>query len=286
MLTSPDQEVFEDAIWDLYDHVLNVDTVSPATVPAVPFIARLAAAGVRSPALLYMLGRIAAADHADDGSPDEAHAAVVTQLPLLLPMLTHDDAEVRQLAVWVVAQCRGSDLAPKALWARWREERHASVRADLVFALALLDPARATGMAAGLLTSAEPDKVRIAAVAVSLRLGGAWTDEARDTVLSLLPVGDRFGESPWIREPLVEIVHDVAERGDIPQAIEMLEIGLKAVGLTDPAARDELLLAAKSVGDEVAETRARMLPVLLPLLKIPDESQRVMRYLRAWSVFG
>ncbi|TQK44358.1 hypothetical protein FBY35_5860 [Streptomyces sp. SLBN-118] len=48
-LTSPDPDYSDEAIEDLYDRVLNQETVLPATVPTVPFIARLAAAGVRPP---------------------------------------------------------------------------------------------------------------------------------------------------------------------------------------------------------------------------------------------
>ncbi|MFF7209788.1 hypothetical protein ACFZAU_04515 [Streptomyces sp. NPDC008238] len=105
-LTSADQETADEAAEELWDSLVHQGTVYRATVPAVPFLVRLAVAGVRRAELLCMVGAVAeSADEYDPERPGAAHAAVVEQLPLLLPLLSDDDAESRRWAAWVVARC-------------------------------------------------------------------------------------------------------------------------------------------------------------------------------------
>ncbi|WP_026251557.1 MULTISPECIES: hypothetical protein [unclassified Streptomyces] len=58
-LAATDEESAEEAEQELWSSLVHQGTVYRATVPAVPFLARLAAAGVRGAELLGMLGAIA-----------------------------------------------------------------------------------------------------------------------------------------------------------------------------------------------------------------------------------
>ncbi|MFI0999833.1 hypothetical protein ACIP10_35720 [Streptomyces galbus] len=117
-LASTDVDTSQEALEDLYGLLLDLgSTATPATVRAVPRIARLCAAGLRTSALLFFLGSVAASDQEKGIPPGAARASVTAQLPLLLPLLAHEEAEVRQLAVWAVAQCRSPENSGQGLLA-------------------------------------------------------------------------------------------------------------------------------------------------------------------------
>ncbi|MFE0517054.1 HEAT repeat domain-containing protein [Streptomyces sp. NPDC058964] len=123
-VTASDEETAAEAEQELWSGIVHQGTVYGATAAAVPFLARLAAAGVRRGNLLGMLGAIAESgdEHRLD-QPGAARAAVVAHLPLMLPLLSDSDAEVRQCAAWAVARC-GQTAGPDgrtALRRRWAE---------------------------------------------------------------------------------------------------------------------------------------------------------------------
>ncbi|MEV8432962.1 hypothetical protein [Streptomyces chartreusis] len=106
-LADDDPETAGAALNELYGNIWHQGTVYTATVEAVPFLARLAAAGYRSADVLVLLGSIAESED-EYGVPRGAcRAAVAAQMPVVLPLLDAGDAQVRQGAAWVCGHAAG-----------------------------------------------------------------------------------------------------------------------------------------------------------------------------------
>ncbi|SEC06970.1 hypothetical protein [Streptomyces sp. KS_5] len=114
-LADDDPETAGAALHELYGNIWHQGTVYAATVEAVPYLARLAAAGYRSADVLVLLGSIAESED-EYGVPRGAcRAAVAAQLPLVLPLLDAGDAQVRQGAAWVCGHAAGGERTWSAL---------------------------------------------------------------------------------------------------------------------------------------------------------------------------
>ncbi|MFI2366722.1 hypothetical protein [Promicromonospora sp. NPDC019610] len=222
---SVDPSVSEDGIYGLYELLVGGRVVGPITLAAVPYVADLVEEEVGDLSeLLRLLGAIA--DSNDEvGIPEgSARAAVVNELPLLLHFLEHQAAEVRRQAVYAVAQCRQPEGSIHALLARWDTEQEDAVRADLLFALALLDSERTIA----LLTNAnshEATPVRMAAHFIGIDLGLPWKAKSRDDMLALLQVGERLDGSPWVdmyEGPLQALVERMWTQGYADAAVDLL----------------------------------------------------------------
>ncbi|MFF4712554.1 hypothetical protein ACFY2V_14275 [Streptomyces eurythermus] len=291
-LAAGDEEAAAEAEQGVWDSLVHQGTVYPATVRAVPFLARLAAAGVRTADLLGVLGVIA--DGADERAldrPGAAHAAVVAQLPLLLPLLSDGTAEVRQCAAWTVAQC-GPDAGPAARTAlrwRWAAETDPVVRADVLTACVLVDPDAAEELCAAGLGPAEPAPVRVAAVLAGVEAGRPWDAALAATVAALAPLERHTEGSQWDREPLRDLVVALYERGEAAAATEVvasaLDRGVAAVraGADPGPAVTEATWAAETLALRSRSAPRRLLPAMLPLLDFPATAGTVITALRDWS---
>ncbi|MFE7441554.1 hypothetical protein ACFU7X_13955, partial [Streptomyces chartreusis] len=114
-LADDDPEKAGAALNELYGNIWHQGTVYAATVEAVPFLARLAAAGYRSADVLVLLGSIAESED-EYGVPRGAcRTAVAAQLPLVLPLLDAGDAQVRQGAAWACGHAAGGSRTWAAL---------------------------------------------------------------------------------------------------------------------------------------------------------------------------
>jgi HEAT repeat len=105
-LTSASEEAGE-AFDTLCGSICHQGSVYSATRYAVPFLAKIAVAGIRTVAVLGSLGGIAGSD--DERGlevPGAARAAVAGQIGVLAPLLADPDAEVRATAVWALTQCQ------------------------------------------------------------------------------------------------------------------------------------------------------------------------------------
>jgi hypothetical protein len=222
---SADPSVAEDAVYGLYELLVGGRVVGPITLAAVPYVTDLVQAEAGDIAeLLRLLGSIA--DSNDEvGIPEgSARAAVVNELPVLAHFLEHHDPEVRRQAAYAVAQCRQPEKSVSALLARWDNEREEAVRADLLFALALLDSQRT----ATLLTSVQPNgaaAVRMAALFTGIDVGLPWRTESSDGMLALLRVGERLDGSPWVDRyegPLQALVERMWNHGYADAAVDLL----------------------------------------------------------------
>ncbi|NKQ24099.1 hypothetical protein [Streptomyces galbus] len=280
-LASTDVDTSQEALEDLYGLLLDLgSTATPATVQAVPWIARLCAAGLRTSALLFFLGSVAASDQEKGIPPGAARASVTAQLPLLLPLLAHEEAEVRQLAVWAVAQCRSPENSGQALAARWEREDEPCVRRDVLFGIALLDALSARRLMPTALAAGRPDEVRIAALVVLPDTGLAWTAELTAATVSLLPASDRIGRTPWLTDPFPDLVERLVQRGQLDDAMDVVTAALRAEGEDGAGARKEAVWGARTLGEHRPEVRLRLLPDLLALVDDPGTAADLL--VSAW----
>lgn len=308
-LADDDPETAGAALNELYGNIWHQGTVYAATVEAVPFLARLAAAGYRSADVLVLLGSIAESED-EYGVPRGAcRTAVAAQLPLVLPLLDAGDAQVRQGAAWACGHAAGGSRTWAALegagpglegtrpvsdgtrpvlegtWAalerRWVVEGEPLVRAELLAAMVRLDPAAAVGEATAALDPTGPAELRLAGVLACLDAGLPWSAVHHDTVLKLLPADDlvsgRFDEDR--REPLQAIVDILLRRAtadDREAAFGLLEA---ALALPGPDARAEAVWAADHACINSRSAPGRLLPSLVRLLGDPSAAPGVLRLL-------
>ncbi|MFE0627568.1 hypothetical protein ACFW3D_11385 [Streptomyces sp. NPDC058864] len=292
-LASPDQEAADEAAQELWSSIVHQGSVYRATLPAVPFLARLTTAGVRRAELLCMVGAVAAgADEGDPERPGGARAAVVAQLPLLLPLLADADAEVRKWAAWAVAQCgpaAGAE-ALAALRARWESGTGPVERAEVLTACAAVGPGTADDLCAAAARASEPPQVRVAALLAVVDTGRPWDDALGAVVAELSPLGPHVVDDPWDRQPLRALVTGLHERGDFRAAIDVavsaLEGAVEAVraGADPKAAAGEATWAAGSLALRSRTAPALLLPAMLPLLDHPDAAGDVIDAIREWAV--
>lgn len=200
-LAGDDKDAADAALGDLYASILHQGSVYEASAKAVPFLARLAAGGVRTVDLLALLGGIAeGGTEFDDGDgageSDEAacRRAVVGQLPLLLDSVASDVPEVRQCAVWAAAMTGAAGRALPVLRERAAVEEVPLVRAELLFALAHLDAAGTAAAATEAVGPDHPGELRIAALLACVDGGLPWGPLHHEAMLSLLPADGLVAE--------------------------------------------------------------------------------------------
>ncbi|MFE2845780.1 hypothetical protein ACFXKS_19860 [Streptomyces scopuliridis] len=277
-LAGADEEEAGEALGELYSCILHQGSVYEASARAVPYLAGLAAAGVRTDDLLVLLGGIAESEAVYDGTPPgECQAAVIGQLPLILPLVDAEDAVVRQAAVWAVARTGAVEPVLPVLLRRREREEEPLVRAELLAGAVLLDQAGAA--AADLVTAAleagEPGELRIAAVLGSLDLGLPWTGTHHQAVLSLLPadplVADRFDLERT--EPLHRIVEALLDRdtsADREAAFALLDFALR---VPNDEVRAEALWATEQACVSSRSAPARLANPLIALLDDPASAR-------------
>ncbi|MCM2392780.1 hypothetical protein [Streptomyces albipurpureus] len=269
-----DEEQATDAFDQLWASILHQGTVYGATAAAVPYLARLAAADVRPAEMLALLGGIA--DSEDEfglPAPGACRAAVVTQLPLILGLLDSVADDVRRLAVWTAGRSGCASALP-ALRNRWmgQLEKQPTVRAELLAALAHLDPQGSEEDIRSGLAASEPAELRVSAVMATADAGLPFLPIHRDTLVSLLPAAAHVaGRSDQERtEPLRHVVDVLLRRdtdADRAAAYRLLEAALL---LVEPDAREEALWAAEHACVISRGAPARLAPALVPLLADPS----------------
>lgn len=290
-LTATDPQTVAEAEDELWGSLVHQGTVYEATVVAVPFLARLSAAGVRSANLLAMLGAIAEStdEHGLD-RPGAARAAVVAQLPLILPLLSDEAPEVRQCAAWTVAQCgqAAGSAARAALRRRWEAEADPVVRADVLTACVLVDRDASEELCTAALCATEPPPVHVAALLASVHAGHPWDSGLAAVVAVLAPLERHMAGGQWEREPLKALAAGLYERGDVDAAIGVvvsaLDRAVEAVraGADPESAAAEATWAAESLALRSRTAPARLLPAMLPLLDTPA-ARDVVAALRDWA---
>ncbi|MFI1933512.1 HEAT repeat domain-containing protein [Streptomyces sp. NPDC020330] len=279
-LAGDDDPAAEEAQSELYGSILHQGSVYEASAMAVPFLARIAAAGIRTVDVLLLIGGVAeggtdpgpGAEPAGGGAAGESdeaacRRAVVAQLPLLLASVEHQDRAVRQAAAWAAGWTgtAGAALAVPALRERAAVETDPLVRAELLTSLVELDPEGAAPAAARAVGPDSPPELRIAAVMACVDAGLPWTRDQHEAVLDLLPLdrlaADRHDHSR--NEPLHAISLALLERdteADREAVFALLDAALRS---DDPEARTEAVWAATTACELSRSAPARLAPALI-----------------------
>ncbi|WP_330342355.1 HEAT repeat domain-containing protein [Streptomyces sp. NBC_00557] len=263
------EDAQEEVISELYSCILHQGTVYSASVDAVPYLARIAAAGrPGTTEVLGLLGGLAESDDEWQIAPGAVRAAVATQIPLLTTLLAHEDVNVRLLTAWTLGHTRDTEAAPAALLSRWTAEADPGVRAELLIALGRVDISGAAVEARALLGADTPAPLRLAALLVTLDAGEPWTDAHHGAALGLLPARgftvDRY--SMHHREPLHTIVDSLLRReteADREAAFALLDTALRD---GRPEVRTEALSAADHACYLSRSAPRRLVPAIVPLV--------------------
>src|SRR5262245_33350763 len=182
----------DEALSGLFSSLCHQGSVYPASVAAVPFLARTAAAGLLTREVLVLLGSIAGSvDERGLSVPGGARAAVAAQATLLAPLLADRDPEVRATAVWALTQAPEPALITR-LRERWEAETHPVVRATVLKALTLLAPDLAAPLASEVLTEPVPAAggLLLIAAAACLAAGQPWTDRLHAAATAWMADGE------------------------------------------------------------------------------------------------
>ncbi|MFE1291512.1 HEAT repeat domain-containing protein [Streptomyces sp. NPDC058751] len=290
--TGEDPEDAAEAEQDLWGSLVHQGSVYEATVVAVPFLARLAAAGVRREKLLGVLGAVAeSTDECGQVRPGAARAAVVAQLPLMVPLLSDDVPEVRQWAAWAVGQCgrAAAPAASAALRRRWETETDPVVRADVMSAYVRIDRAAAEELCGAALSESEAPPVRVAGLLAAVDTGRPWDGELAEAVAALAPLKRHTADSLWERTPLWALAAALYERGGVDEAIDLVVAALEravraARDDADPRpAVTEATWAAESLARRSRTAPARLLPAMLPLLDDEATAGDVLEAVCQWG---
>ncbi|WTY31011.1 HEAT repeat domain-containing protein [Streptomyces anulatus] len=287
-LAGDDDAAAEEAQSELYGSILHQGSVYEASAKAVPFLARIAAAGIRTADALLLIGGIAEGGTDPDPGPDPGpnpgsdpagsgavresdevacRRAVVAQLPLLLASVEHQDRAVRQAAAWAAGWTgtAGAALAVPALRDRAAIETDPLVRAELLTSLVELDPEGSASAAAGAVGPDSPPELRIAAVMACADIGLPWTRDHHEAVLDLLPLdrlaADRYDHSR--NEPLHDICLTLLGRdteADREAVFALLDAALRRA---DPEARTEAVWVATTACEISRSAPARLAPALI-----------------------
>ncbi|MFD7533050.1 hypothetical protein ACFV8E_36535 [Streptomyces sp. NPDC059849] len=248
-LAGDSDEAASEAVSELYGSILHQGSVYGATARAVPYLARLAGAGYRTEDLVALLGGIAEGG-ADGGDSDEAacRAAVVGELALLLTTVDAEAPGLRRAAVWAAAMTGAAEQVLPVLHRRWKTETDPLVRAELLGAMAHLDPSGTAGTATAALAADEPGEVRIAALLACVDGGLPWGAAHHGAMLSLLPVNGLVEDRMDLErnEPLQYVVEALLLRdtaADRDATYTLLDAALRGA---DPEAREEALWAAET----------------------------------------
>lgn len=269
-LASEDADIAAEAEYDLADSIVHQGSVYPATVAAVPFLARAAAAGIRTEGVLDLLWLIAASadthalepalEHAPEPA-DAARRAVADQGELLVPLVAAPDAGVRAASAWVLATTRDAGRFTAVLAERWQAETDADVRAVLLHALHVLDPETAKTFAGQALAAEQPPHVRMIATYVLAEGGAPWDAEMDGVAARWLADPPATHGRPW-RLQFQDLVKVVLRAHGAAAAVALITPALR-VGTVVP---DEVRLRAVDSAQLLIRRSRRATPLLLPLL--------------------
>jgi HEAT repeats len=218
----------DEAAEELFGRLFHQGSVYPATPYAVPFLARVAAAGFSTITLLQLLGCIGDSDDERGlAVPGGARAALAAQTDVLAPLLGDPYDAVRATAVWALAQSRAPGRLVPLLRERWNAEPHPAVRANILKAVSVLDPETAASIAADQVAGQGDAGLRLIAARACVAAGQPWSDRLHDAATAWMADGDVLPGYPWGRgDAFTELVIALAAQGDTGAAVRLVTEGL------------------------------------------------------------
>jgi hypothetical protein len=258
----------ESALSDLWSCICHQGSVYPATVPAVPFLAEIAAAGVSTVGVLRLLGSIAqSVDPRDAVDPIGVRAAVDACLDLIVPMVEGPDPDTRAAAMFVLAHSGPVERVWPLLLDRWQVEADPAMRAEALHALIRLDSAAAADLAEEILdekpTGTDGDGLlRVSAALAWIRAGRALDERVLAAGAAQIP--DEVQLSHWHEgsDLFGLVVEEMAERYGTQAAIEFVVKALSAAHEGPAETARQRLWAAR---DLIVAYRSATAPLTKPI---------------------
>lgn len=209
-LVSGDEEQAAEAVYELYGTIWHQGSVYPATIPAVPFLVRIAvsgAAGAQTPELLGLLADIASSsDPRGVEDRDAVRSAVGAHTETIAGLLEHPDAPTRAAALFVLVHASSPSRIRPLILQRWDAETEALPRAEVLRAMMRVDSETAAVLAGGVLSAGASGDLpgdavlRLSAALAWIRAGRAMDERVRDAALNgergaVRPVHHRAGRA-------------------------------------------------------------------------------------------
>ncbi|GAA1981784.1 hypothetical protein GCM10009838_48870 [Catenulispora subtropica] len=279
-LASDDPGRAHKAVAGLWGSLCHQGSVYLATPFAVPFLARLAAAGVRTTGLLALLGSIAESRGTRASDPaDAARRAVADACGPLVPLLAADDPEVRSTTGWMLAQTRRGDLFAAAVAERWEHEPDTDVRCGLLRALHQLDPELVGGFAS-VVGAEQPPELRMVAAYVLTATGAPW-DAAMFAAATAWMTHEREArrDLPW-NTRFQDLVEVVFRQHGVDTAVSVVAHALGTDGPVPESVRLRGIDAAQDLVGRSRHASVLLVPLLAPLAGPDKVGVRALEVLR------
>ncbi|MEY9928791.1 hypothetical protein ABH926_003430 [Catenulispora sp. GP43] len=275
-LAGGDAEQAEEAVYELYGTIWHQGSVYPATVPAVPFLAAIAAsgaAGTQTPRVLRLLGDIAASrDPRGVEDPAAVRSAVAAQVEVVAGLLDDREAEARAAAQFVLVHAGERQRVRSLILEHWHgdaEALHAMMRVDAEKAADLADE----------VVSDDP-LLTVSCALAWIRAGRPVDERVREAALTPIPADSELWCWNDEGELFDQVISALAERLGARAAVELLTEALDRIGDGPAESVDSylstarwLIVSYRSAPALLAEPLARL---LAETVARPDLARRVV----------
>jgi hypothetical protein len=275
-LVSGDDELADEAMYELYGNIWHQGSVYPATIPAVPYLVAIAvarAAGKQTPEVLRLLGYIAASrDPRGVEDRDAVRLAVAAHVDAIAGLLDDAEAKTRAAVLFVLVYAGLADDVRPLITERWHTDVESLPRAEALNALMRVDPDAAADLADEALSAAgwgdSPDDavLRVSCALAWIRAGGTMDERMLDAALTPIPEGSGLWYWNDDGELFDQLINKLAERHGAPASVELLAEALGRSGQLPAGqarrylyAASQLIMAYRSVPRLLAVPIARLL---------------------------
>jgi hypothetical protein len=225
-----------DALGELQQDVVAGGVIWEASSYVMPFLARLAVAGVETLEMLDLLGGIAEShDEAGVTEPGRARREFTAQVSVIGALRDHRDPRIRAALAWTLAQDPDGTAGSLAVLREWWEggEADPSVRCALLRAMLELDPAVAALLAVAVNGDPSPGELLIAAWACAVG-GVPWTPDLQSAATAWVTAETGLPWGWWRsdadrHEPFAGLLSALAARGHAGIAAEVAADALAQV---------------------------------------------------------
>jgi hypothetical protein len=271
----------DSCFWEGTVTVCDEGKVFRSTAPAVPYLSRLAAAGVHTVELLELIGEIGQSTRGKKKKKARtAHEAALRELPMILTLAEEGETSVRCAALRAAAAFDVPEPVLPVLERLWTRENDPVIRAETLRAYLRLDAEVGARFAAEVLRRDEAGVLQAMAVAAVVEDGATWSPDLHRAMTMSYPL---YVESQTEAEndPLVSVVETLSARGEWASGCDLAEALL--VLPRRRAVRKEALRMADELCESFRPAPARLLPALIPLLSKRGTARDAARLIRQFG---
>ncbi|MET9030406.1 hypothetical protein ABZW96_32975 [Nocardia sp. NPDC004168] len=251
------------ALQELFGNIWHQGTVYSATAHAVPFLARLAGAGIQTRGVLDLLAEIAASnDERGVAEPGAARHAVAQQSPLLRPFVDDADDHLRSTALSIMIGTQRTDLFLPLLLERWEVESEPWLRTHILTTAGKLDDPLARELVIAALGPAEAPQTRLRAAATCIVAGMPWEGEVYAAGTAWLAddlMHDTIGE---LDHHITDLINALVHHCDIATAADLIALELTNTGPSAVLIRRGGMSNAERLCVEFRSAAPALIPVL------------------------